>query len=46
MNEVEEEIFQNNTEEDIELVSINSIQFNKNCSMLTTNLKCLQVKTI
>ena len=39
MNEVEQEAVQNDAGENIELVSINSIQFNKNQSILTANLK-------
>ena len=39
MNEVEQEAVQGDAGEDIELVSINSIQFNKNHSVLTGNLK-------
>ena len=39
MNEVEQEAVQGDAGEDIELLSINSIQFNKNCSVLTANFK-------
>ena len=39
MNEVQQEAVQIDAGEDTELVSINSIQFNKNPSMLTTNFK-------
>ena len=39
MNKVEQEAVQGDAGEDIELVSMNSIQFNKNCSLLTANLK-------
>ena len=39
MNEVEQEAVQVDAGKDNELVSINSIQFNKNCPVLTTNLK-------
>ena len=46
MNEMEQETLQDNTRKDIELVSINSIQLNKNCSVLTTNLKMSAGKTI
>ena len=48
MNKVEQEAFQDSAEENsIDSVSINSIYFNKNCSILTVNLKkCLQVQII
>ena len=40
MNEVEQEAAQDSAEESsIDLVNINSIHFNKNCSVLTVNLK-------
>ena len=40
MNEVEQRAFQDSAEENsIDSVSINSIYFNKNCSILTANLK-------
>ena len=39
MNEVEQEAVQGDAGADIESVSINSIQFNKNCSVLTANFK-------
>ena len=40
MNEVEQEAVQDSAEENsIDSVSINLIHFNKNCSMLTVNLK-------
>ena len=39
VNEVEQETVQNDARENIELVSINSFQFNKNHSILTINLK-------
>ena len=39
VNEVEQETFHDNAGEDIEVVSINSVWFNKNCSVLTANLK-------
>ena len=39
MNEVEKETVQNDARENIELVSINSIQFNKNHSVLTAKFK-------
>ena len=39
VNEIKQEITQDNTGGDIEMVSINSVHFNKNCSILTANLK-------
>ena len=40
MNEVEQEAAQDSEEENnIDLVNINSIHFNKNCSVITANLK-------
>ena len=39
MNVVEQETFQDNAGEDTEVVSINFVHFNKNCSVLTTNIK-------
>ena len=36
---MEQETIQNNACEDVETVSINSVQFNINCSVLTVNLK-------
>ena len=39
VNEVEQETLQDNTSEDIEMVSINSAQFSNNHSLLTDNLK-------
>ena len=43
MNEVEQEAAQDSAEEiSIDLVNINSIHFNKNCSILTANQKCQQ----
>ena len=39
VNEIEEIENQDEAEEDIEMVSIDSIQFNKNHSVLTANLK-------
>ena len=39
VNEVEQETIQDVTDEDVELVSINSVQFNKNCSVLTAKSK-------
>ena len=39
MNEVEQEAVQGDAGEGIESVSIDSIQLNKNCSVLTANLK-------
>ena len=44
VNKVEQEITQDDARENIDLVSINSIQFNKNHSVLMTNLKCEQVR--
>ena len=42
MQEVEQETVQDNDgENDIESVSINLIQFNRNCSILTANFKML-----
>ena len=47
MHEVEQETVQDNDwENDIELVSIHSIQFNRNCSLLSGTLKCQQVRVI
>ena len=39
MNKVEQGTVQDSAGKDIKLVSINSFQFNKNCSILTTRLK-------
>ena len=39
LNEIELETIQGNTEEDIKLVSINSVQFNKNLCVLPAKLK-------
>ena len=39
MNEVEQEADQGDAGKDIESVSMNSIQFNKNCSVLAAHLK-------
>ena len=39
LNEVEQETIQDITDKDIELMSINSVQFNQNCSILTANIK-------
>ena len=39
MNEMEQETVPDSVDEGIELVSINSLQFNKNCSVLTAKLK-------
>ena len=39
INELEQETVQDEARENIESVSINSVQFNKNCSILTANLK-------
>ena len=39
VNDVEQETLQDNTSEDIKTVNLNSVQFNKNCSILTANLK-------
>ena len=36
---MEQEITQDNTGEDIEMVSINSVCFNEHCSVLTANFK-------
>ena len=36
---MEQEITQDNTGEDIEMVSINSVCFNKKCSIFTVNFK-------
>ena len=44
MNKVEQETPKDNTRDGIESVGINSIQFNKNHSVLTTNLKMSAVK--
>ena len=46
VNEIEQETIQDNTEEDIELVSINSVQFNKKHSVLTAKLKHLWVEIV
>ena len=45
MNEVEQETAQENAGDDIESVSINSLQFNK-ITVLTYKLKHLQAKII
>ena len=40
MNEVEQEAAQADAEENsIDMVNINSVHFNKNCAVLTANLK-------
>ena len=39
VSEMEQEGTQEYTEDDLEMVSINSLCFNKSCSMLTTKLK-------
>ena len=36
---MEQEVSQEYTKDDLEMVSINSVCFNKNCSMLTTKLE-------
>ena len=36
---MEQEAIQENTVDDFEMVSINSVYFNKNCSVLIANLK-------
>ena len=36
---MEQEVSQENSEDDLETVSINSVCFNKNCSMLTAKLE-------
>ena len=41
VNKLGHEIIQENTGEDFEMVGINSVYFNKNCSILTANLKTL-----
>ena len=41
VNRLGQEIMQENTGEDYEIVSINSEYFNKNCSIVTANLKTL-----
>ena len=44
VNEIEQEAIQENTGDDFEMVSINSVYFNKNCSILMAKLKILIVK--
>ena len=41
VNKLGQEIIQENTGGDFEMVNINSVYFNKNCSVLTANLKTL-----
>ena len=46
VNKVEQETIEDVTDEDIKLVRINSVQVNKNCSILTANWKYLLVKIV